>query len=389
MNYTYLDYFNYYMKEYVNNLINTFPETRDQLLLNYRPLLENRDDKNDFYAKCFFTKINNFLPQIAKRDVTLFETPSKIFIEGVDLYNIWHNQHATEETHTANWKYLQILMILGRKIIPNHKEIIDLLHKVSQGEINIPAKVEHTLSSNEKDNIDEDDTPSVFGLGDIASSISGLGKIANSLGLGNLATGDDSGNGIGNLIKGFGEMFSNTDFVGAMSQLAQNMTTTTPSTTDAQPAEEQNQEGSNCPPASNTEEERGPRGQTGMPPMFNNPVFSDLAKELTETFDFENIEKEANPQNIGEAIEKIMTGDNPAKIAKLIGKFGNKMQQEVQRGNINPMELLQQTMGAMPNLANMMQNMGKNPQAQQMARNQSTRDRLRSKLEKKNAEKKQ
>ena len=60
MDYTYLDYFNYYLMEYLNELVNTFPETREPILSNYRPLLEGSNDKNDIYAKCYYTKINNF-----------------------------------------------------------------------------------------------------------------------------------------------------------------------------------------------------------------------------------------------------------------------------------------------------------------------------------------
>ena len=81
MDYTYLDYFNYYLKEYLSELVNTFPETREPILANYRPLLEGKGDKNDIYVKCYYTKINNFLSQIAKKDITLFEIPGKIFID--------------------------------------------------------------------------------------------------------------------------------------------------------------------------------------------------------------------------------------------------------------------------------------------------------------------
>jgi hypothetical protein len=408
MDYTYLDYFNYYLKEYINELINTFPETQQPLLANYRHLLEGRDDKNDLYAKCFYTKINNYLSPIAKRDPTLFETTGKVFIEGVDLYNIWHNTLATEQTQVAIWKYLQILMILGRKIIPNHKEIVELLQKVSNGEVNIPAKVEKTLTTQDKDEAEE--TPGVFGLGDIASSLGGLGSLASGLGLGNLGNligGAGGANGLGNLVSGITEMFNNPEFTNAMSQLSQNMAaqaTTTESTSSTTTETATPAEGTNCPPM----DEQGAQGQAGTnadntgassnastPPLFNNALFGDLAKELTETFNFDEMEKDGKPANIGEAIGKFMSGNNPAKLMNLVGKFGSKLQQEVQRGSINPAELLQQTMGAMggadsnmqQGMANMMQNMARNPQVQQMARTQSTRDRLRAKLDKKKAEK--
>jgi hypothetical protein len=403
MDYTYLDYFNYYLKEYINELINTFPETEQPLLANYRLLLEGRDDKNDLYAKCFYTKINNFLAPIATRDPSLFETTGKIFIEGVDLYNIWNNTLATEQTHIAIWKYLQILMILGRKIIPNHKEIIELLQKVSNGEVNIPAKVEKTLTTDEKDETEENS--GVFGLGDIASSLGGLSSLANGLGLGNLMGGSNGANGIGSLVSGITEIFNNPEFTNAMSQLSQTMTSQATNDEQQSPSHSTEteststpSEGTNCPPM----DEQGAQGNTGTgtntttkPQLFNNPLFGDLAKELSETFNFEEMEKDGKPANIGEAIGKFMSGNNPAKLMNLVGKFGSKLQQEVQRGSINPAELLQQTMGAMgspgsnmqQNMANMMQNMARNPQVQQMARTQSTRERLRAKLDKKNAEK--
>jgi len=407
MEYTYLDYFNYYLKEYINELINTFPETQQPLLANYRPLLEGRDDKNDLYVKCFYTKINNFLSPIAKRDHTLFETPGKVFIEGVDLYEIWHNSIATDQTRTAIWKYLQILMILGRKIIPNHKEIVELLQKVSDGQVNIPAKVEKTLASDEKD--DAEDTPGVFGLGDIASSLGGLGNLASGLGgaggIGSLLSGlggAGGAGGIGSLFSGITEMFNNPEFTNAMSQLSQNIAsqaqTASNTTADCEATDEGNGEaaGTDCPPM----DEKGEKGEAGAssntttpPPLFNNALFGDLAKELSETFNFDEMEKDGKPQNIGEALGKFMSGNNPAKLMSLVGKFGSKLQQEVQKGSINPAELLQQTMGAMggaggmpQGMANMMQNMARNPQVQQMARNQSARDRLRAKLDKKNSD---
>jgi len=399
------------MKEYLNELINTYPETQTPILANYRALLEGRDDKNDFYAKCFYTKINNFLALIAKRDTSLFETPGKVFIEGIDLYTVWNNTNSTEENRAAIWKYLQILMILGRKIIPNHKEIVELLQKVSQGNISIPSKVEKTLTTEEKD--ESENVPGVFGLGDIASSIGSLGNIASGLGLGNLVGGSGGEGGIGNLISSITQVFNNPEFSNAMSQLSESMaaasnTTNTNTNTNTDNADSDNTAtGNECagddtepstptPTSSNptTTTTETPTGNTnatpsGIPPLFNNNLFGDLAKELTDTFNFEEMEKEmgGKPANIGDALGKFMTGNNPAKLMGLVGKFGAKLQQEVQKGAINPAELLQQTMGAMgPGMADMMKNMaGNNPQVQQNLRKQSARDRLRAKLEKRNA----
>jgi hypothetical protein len=411
MDFTYLDYFNYYLKEFCNELINNFPETQQPLLANYRPLLEGKDEKNDFYAKCFYTKINNYLTQIAKREVELFQSPGKVFVEGVDLQGVWASSGCTEVHQVAIWKYLQILMILGRKIIPNHQEIVTMLQKVSSGEVNIPAKVEKTLTTEEKD--ETDDTPSVFGLGDIASSLGSLGSLASGLGLGNLAAGLGGGagagseggvSGLGGLVSGITQMFSNPEFTNAMSQLSQTMGAAMESQQQTTSSGEGTDEGAgtNCPSMDDkgvageagSSSEAGASGTAGgsgaagaAAGLFGNPLFGELAKELTETFNFEDMEKQGKPANIGEALGKFMSGDNPAKLMGLVGKFGSKLQQEVQRGGINPADLLQQTMGALggqggaAGMANMMQQMAQNPQVRQAARQQATRDRLRAKLD--------
>jgi len=402
MDYTYLDYFNYYLKEYLNELVNTFPETREPILSNYRPLLEGSNDKNDIYAKCYYTKINNFLTQIATKDETLFETPGKIFIEGVDLYSIWNHTDATADNRTAIWKYLQILMILGRKIMPNHKEIVDMLNKVSNGDVHIPAKVEQTLASAEKDEVDE--PTGVFGLGDIASSLGGLGSLAG--GLGNLGEGLGD---IGNLVNGMKDMFSNPQFTEAMSQMAQQMGNPQTNGTENGDGNDGNDAGANNTDgndateegeAANTgdetktedkKEKASANSQPNQPPsMFNNPLFSDLASEIGNTFDFAEMEKDGKPQNIGDALSKFMSGNNPAKLMELVGKFGGKLQNEVKSGNINPADLLKQTMsaaGGQQNLEKMMNNPQVKNKMNQMNSQNATRDRLRAKLDKKNAEK--
>ena len=86
-----------------------------------------------------------------------------------------------------------------------------------------------------------------------------------------------------------------------------------------------------------------------------------------------------------------MSGNNPAKLMELVGKFGSKLQNEVKNGNINPADLLKQTMsaaGGPQNLEKMMSDPKLKAKMSQMQQQQSqgqnaTRDRLRAKLEKK------
>jgi hypothetical protein len=411
MDYTYLDYFNYYLKEFLNELVSNYPDTQANILSNYRNLLEGRDDKNDIYAKCYYTKINNYLGQIAKKDDSLFQTGNLIFIEGVDISQVWNSSLSNDVNRKAIWKYLQILMIIGRKIIPNHKEILDILNKISNGEIVAPAKVEKTLASA---SVDDDEKPSsVFNLGDIASSLGGLGGLANGLGglLGGLGGGGGdgaNGGGLGGIMSGITEMLNNPDFTNAMSQLSQQMSAGANQQDNTEETGENNDEntrsiedndantGTNCSPS----DERGARGEAGegaqqqVPHLFNNPLFSDLAKEITSTFNFDDMEKDGKPANIGEALGKFMSGNNPAKLLSLVGKFGSKLQNEVKNGTINPAELLSQTMGSMggmpAGMQQTMENMMNNPQVRsqmnRVSQQQATRDRLKAKLDAKRKE---
>lgn len=403
MDYTYLDYFNYYLKEFLNEIIANYPETQVNILANYRTFLEGKDNKNDMYVKYFYTKINNSLQQIAHKDETLF-TSSTLFLEGVDFSTIWNSSLTTEKTKKAIWKYLQILMIIGRKVIPNHKEILEILNKISNGEISAPAKVEKTLAADKDD--DEDKPSSVFGLGDVATSLGSLGGLAGGLssmlgsgGLSSMLGGaGGGGEGLGNLISSFSSMLNNPEFTSAMSQLSQQVA-------DGLPTQSDNTENSTDENHTNeyitesttentetTQETTDTTSETtSQQPLFNTPLFGDLAKEIASTFNFDEMNQGEQPANIGEALGKFMSGNNPAKLMNLVGKFGSRLQDEVKSGRLNPADLLKQTMGAaggsMPEtLQRAAEAMASNPQLRRAAQQQSTRDRLRAKLDKKRQE---
>jgi hypothetical protein len=194
---------------------------------------------------------------------------------------------------------------------------------------------------------------------------------------------------------GLTDMFSKPEFTDAMNQLSQQFT---PSETTGNNSDS-NANANDGSDSSSTGTE-GVSGADGSqrsempkpPPIFNNALFGDLAEEIGKTFNFEEMEKEGKPQNIGEALSRFMSGNNPAKLMELVGKFGGKLQDEVKKGNINPAELLKQTMSAAgggQNLQNMMNNPKMQQQMKQMQKQSAspTKDRLRAKLDKKNAEK--
>ena len=385
MDYTYNDYFNYYLKEFLNELINNFPEVKPNVLANYRNLLEGKDNKNDVYVKYFMTKINNHLISIAKKDDTLFNKENLVFIEGVDFHQIWNNSLTTDQNKKAIWKYLQMLMLIGRKVIPNHKEILDMLKKVGD-EVSVPAKVEKTLtelSEEEKEEAKKSQSGG-FDMGNLLNMASGLKGMTG---------GGDGGMDIGSLFKNLSEGLGDLNF-GDMP----NFDTANDESTETEQGEESGENTSSS------------GGGDSRPGVATSGLFADLAKEMTETFDFEAMEKDgAPPQNVGEALGKFMSGDNPAKLMNMVSKFGSKLQNDISSGKVNQNDLMKETMQMMGNLQKGAKNpdllrqqaeqmMGNNPElkarmkemaGQKVSKSESTatKDRLRAKLEARNNKK--
>src|SRR6056300_1261224 len=95
---TYLDYFNYYLKEFCNELINNFPQFKTPILENYRPLLEGRDDKNDLYCKYFLNNVNSSIDDICAKRVEMFSTNEPLnFLVGVNFSELWAADTNNEE----------------------------------------------------------------------------------------------------------------------------------------------------------------------------------------------------------------------------------------------------------------------------------------------------
>jgi hypothetical protein len=158
---TYLDYFNYYLKEFCNEIINNFPQYRDLMLTNYRPLLENRDDKNDMYVKFFLTAVNNHIEKIYDSDESLFsDNEDLLFLLGVNFVDLWVSNENNDSTKKSIWEYLQLLTSLSRNIVVEHEEILELLKNVNESKLQAPSKMIRTLENEVDDNINDDSSAS-------------------------------------------------------------------------------------------------------------------------------------------------------------------------------------------------------------------------------------
>lgn len=401
MEYTNLDYFNYYLKEFCNELITNFPDYEKGLVANYRELLESKQSRNDMYVKYFVSKVNDYMDKICNKEDSLFDldnyvdkesglVSSLLFLEGVDFLKLWHSSYNNDTNKQAIWKYLQLLVLLGRKVVPNNSEVMEILNNVG-GHVYVPAKVEKTLRGEEDDLGDSGNKPDIFGLGGLSSmanlaGLGGLGGLGRLAGLGDLSGLGDlvSGGGgdmpdLSSMVKTLGDALGGLDLKSMTDALAKGMDTTftednneekgdltdccSQSTTDAP-----NTTTTDAPNTTTTTDTTTPIPNLGA---STTNLFTDLAKEMASTFDFSNVEADTN--NMGEAFSKFMSGDNPSKLMGLVSKFGSRLQKDISSGKVNHTDLLKDTTTMMNdlqkgnNLKKQAKKMANNPQVAQMA----------------------
>lgn len=352
MEYTALDYFNYYLREFCNEITANFPDFEKGVVANYRELLEAKQSKNDMYVKCFVSRVNDHMEAICKCDVTLFD-PARyvdkatgspgvlVFIEGVDMLALWNSSFNNETTAASIWKYLQLLVLIGRKVVLSAAEVKEILGQVG-GEVYVPAKVEKTLNGKPDDLEDAGNKPDMLGLG-------GLASLAGMMGIGNGEMPDLSG-----IVKTIGEQLGSLDMSGIVAEM--------------QKAQEETV--ANLESGDDTSATASGATDTGSASTGPSSLFADMAKEMAETVDFDAIRNNAEsgepPKGINDVFSRLMTGDNAKNIFGLAAKFAQKMQADVQSGKMKESDLF--------NPANMASMMGAGldakkmkKQAQQMA----------------------
>ena len=281
---TYIEKFNFYLKSFLNEMIVIFPEYKEEIESSYTELLGKDNCKSDVYIKEYMGNIKNYNSYLAKKDDTLFKQSNELFfIRKIDFRNVWAKD-IDEKTRENIWKYLQTLVVLGKKVIGDDDEIEQLLDNFNNPEIqNMKQETEN------------------------------------------------------------------------MMDMLKNMTQSIPETKDNE--------------------------STGSNP-FEGGLINDIAKELTSELNLENLNI-GEPKNMNEAFNNLLGGNNGGNFLDLINKVGQKIQNKVESGSINQGDLMKEAQNMMGSL--------KNPEklAKEMMRNNnphsgnSTRDRLRKKLDKK------
>ena len=388
---TYLDYFNFYLKQCLNEIVSYFPYTKAPLLENYRALLEGNDDKNDLYVKYYMTKANNHLLKIAKKDDTLFSQNKIIYlIEGINFHELWHSSDATPENRKALWKYLQLLVLLGRKCIPNKSDIVSMLERVG-GTIEAPEALDGTLEKPEKEEKEEKS-----GLGNLLQGLGDLTKLGKGLGGGGDGNGLDLG-GIMKMAQSLSESLKDIDLTKLQDQMSNLGNENNEELNDDSENNGETQEPSSNSNTNSSSSANSNASNEGIENILQGSLFGDLANEMANTFNFEEMESDIENGNadIGSVLGNFMKGDNPAKFMNLINNFGNKLQNDISSGKVNQADLMKQTSQMMGSLEKSgvssedlqkqaQQMFGENsPQANRVKNNmrgQNARERLQRKL---------
>lgn len=362
MDKTYLDYFNYYLVQFQNDLLAQFPFTKNSLLSNYRPLLEGADKKNDLYVKFFVAKVNNHLTHIGKKDDSMFSGNNALMLlEGIDFNEIWNSQEATPNNKEAIWKYLQLLSILARKVIPNKTEIIQVLNQVG-GVINTPSPVEMKQG-------DGDDDPEVSGLESVLDMAGNATKLASMFGLGG------GSGGAGDMMKGLTDMLSNPQ--GLMEKMGLDMNKMKEAFESmSQGVSQEEEETSN-----ETEEETNNSEETDNTNFDSNPM-----NEFARTLESIGLDTSDPNPNMMDVMSKLVSSGKLPELMKTTSNLVGKM-----TGGGGLENMMKNLMGGQQSAADIRQaaeatgqDRGQQNRVREATRNIATRDRLRAKLAAKN-----
>ena len=123
---TNIEYFNEYMKLFVTEIRDTFPEFNEIIDGYYSELLTSETSNDDKYVKRFMRKLKDFKTQISGKDTTMFSGELCV-LKNVDFEKIFASDILTDNTREKIWEYLQTLFVLGESIISDSERVKNLV----------------------------------------------------------------------------------------------------------------------------------------------------------------------------------------------------------------------------------------------------------------------
>ena len=128
---TYTEKFNFYLKTFLGELQNIFPEFKDSITSSYSEVLESESLSVDTYVKEYMNAVQSFHTQIATKQNSLFLGDSELkFLRDLDFRELW-TKDLSDSTRENIWKYLQTLYVIGKKIVANDDDVSAMLNELN------------------------------------------------------------------------------------------------------------------------------------------------------------------------------------------------------------------------------------------------------------------
>jgi hypothetical protein len=128
---TYTEKFNYYLSVFLKEMTTIFPEYQENINTHYGELLnsESESSNSEKYVKDYMTVIKPYHSQIATKDDKIFKGVDSInLLQSIDFREVW-TKDINDNTRENIWKYLQTLIVIGKKVVGDDNEIDSLLEK--------------------------------------------------------------------------------------------------------------------------------------------------------------------------------------------------------------------------------------------------------------------
>ena len=131
---TNIEYFNYNLKLFVNDIIKVFPDLKEELVEYYGIILVEESSNEDKFIKRFMRKLADKKNFISQKDDKLFEESIHI-LKSVDFKDLWVSEKLKDSTKQTIWDYLQTLYVIGETIVSDSdsiKKLVENFKKVRE-----------------------------------------------------------------------------------------------------------------------------------------------------------------------------------------------------------------------------------------------------------------
>ena len=202
---TNIEHFNSFLKQFIENIIESFDEYKEVITNYYKDLLESDTCNDDKYVKRFLNKTKDYKQFISEENNDLFKEDIYL-LKNVNFKDIWNSGEISDNNKKKIWEYLQTLYVLSETIINDTKTISELVNQFkninepeeesdSQTDPNIDKdvfKMLKNLSNSNNENVDNIFNESGM-IGKLAS------ELTEELDINNLDLGIDLESGDGNI----------------------------------------------------------------------------------------------------------------------------------------------------------------------------------------------